>query len=99
MEQATGIGGLFFRVGEPKALAQWYCDRFGVALVPSNYREPPWQQEAVPTVFAPFPETTNYFGPDTTKAWMVNFRIRSLDAMVAQLPEGNAIELWEPEGQ
>jgi len=32
----------------------------------------------------PLPETTDYFG-DPRKAWMVNFRVRDLDAMVAQL--------------
>jgi glyoxylase I family protein len=37
-----------------------------------------------PTVFAPFPDTTDYFGsPD--RGWMINFRVRNLAAMVAQL--------------
>jgi glyoxylase I family protein len=112
MEQVTGIGGLFFRARDPDALAQWYRDRLGVALVPSNYEEQPWRQEAGPTAFAPFPETTDYFGPDATKAWMVNFRVRSLDAMVAQLraagvsvevdpqayPNGRFARLYDPEG-
>ena len=123
MEQVTGIGGLFFRARDPQELGRWYRDRLGITLVQSNYEEPPWQQEAGSTVFTPFPETTDYFGPDATKAWMVNFRVRSLDAMVAQLlaagvsvevdpqpypngrfarlydPEGNPIELWEPDGR
>ncbi|MGD1097754.1 MAG: hypothetical protein ABSB35_37920 [Bryobacteraceae bacterium] len=33
---------------------------------------------------APFPGTTEYFG-DSSKVWMINFRVRDLDAMVAQL--------------
>jgi len=46
-----------------------------------------------PTAFAPFPETTDYFG-DSGKAWMVNFRVASLDAMMAQLrAAGIAVEL------
>jgi predicted enzyme related to lactoylglutathione lyase len=112
MEQVTGIGGLFFRARDPQALAQWYRDRMGVTLVPSSYEELPWQQEAGPTAFAPFPETTDYFGPDAAKAWMVNFRVRSLDAMVAQLraagvsveidpqpyPNGRFARLYDPEG-
>jgi hypothetical protein len=44
----------------------------------------PWQQEAGPTVFAPFEETSAYFG-DAHKGWMVNFRVRNLDRMAAQL--------------
>jgi len=54
MEQVTGIGGLFFRARDPNALGQWYRDLLAVTLVPSNYEEPPWRQEAGPTAFAPF---------------------------------------------
>jgi predicted enzyme related to lactoylglutathione lyase len=111
MERVTGIGGLFFRARDPAALAQWYRDHLGVTMVPSNYEEPPWQQQAGPTVFAPFPETTDYFG-DSGKAWMVNFRVASLDAMMAQLraagiavepdpqtyPNGRFARLYDPEG-
>jgi glyoxylase I family protein len=112
MEHVTGIGGLFFRARDPQAVALWYRDHLGVAVVPSNYDEQPWQQEAGPTVFAPFPDATDYFGPDTTKAWLVNFRVRNLDAMVAQLraagigvevdpqayPNGRFARLYDPEG-
>jgi glyoxylase I family protein len=47
--------------------------------VPSNYDELPWRQEAGPTAFAPFPETTAYFG-DAAKMWMIDFRVLNLDA-------------------
>lgn len=120
MEKVTGVGGIFFRARDPESLGRWYRDQLGVAPVPSSYDEQPWRQEAGPTAFAPFPETTDYFG-DAGKVWMINFRVRNLDAMIAQLreagiaveadpqrypigrfarlhdPEGNPIELWEPE--
>jgi glyoxylase I family protein len=51
-----GIGGVFFRAHDPKALAECYREQLGVNMVPVNYDEPPWQQQAGPTVFAPFPE-------------------------------------------
>jgi len=41
MEQATGIGGLFFRARDAQAFAQWYRERLGVALALSNREEPP----------------------------------------------------------
>jgi glyoxylase I family protein len=47
--------------------------------------KPPWRQEAGPTVFSPFPETSDYFG-NSKQVWMVNFRVRDLDAMTAQRP-------------
>jgi glyoxylase I family protein len=111
MEKVNGIGGLFFRARDPVALAQWYRDHLGVSLVPSNYDESPWRQEAGPTAFAPFPETTEYFG-DVGKVWMINFRVRNLVAMVAQLraagvsvevdpqpyPNGRFARLNDPEG-
>jgi predicted enzyme related to lactoylglutathione lyase len=122
MEKVRGIGGLFFRSRVPDALARWYRDHLGITLTPSNYADPGWQQEAGPTGFQPFPINTDYFG-DATRMWMVNFRVRDLDAMIAQLrgagievqidpqhypngrfarlydPEGNPIELWQPEGR
>src|ERR1700738_1566915 len=84
MEKVTGIGGFFFRAKDPKALALWYQQHLGVSLIPTSYEESPWQQEAGPTAFAPFKETSDYFG-DTQKVWMLNFRCRDLDKMAAQL--------------
>ena len=84
MEKVTGIGGLFFRAHDPKALGLWYQQNLGITLEPSSNGGPVWQQEAGPTVFTPFPETTKYFG-DPQKMWMVNFRVRNLDKLAAQL--------------
>jgi predicted enzyme related to lactoylglutathione lyase len=84
MERVTGIGGLFFRARDPEALGRWYEEHLGVKLTPSSYDELPWCQEAGPTVFAPFQENTTYFG-DLKQTWMVNFRVRGLEAMTSQL--------------
>jgi len=111
MHRVTGIGGLFFRAKNPEAMAQWYKDHLGVDLVPSDYSQKPWSQEAGPTVFAPFPADSDYFG-DATKQWMINFRVSDLDGMVGQLraagitvtvdqekyPNGRFARLHDPEG-
>lgn len=111
MEKVTGIGGLFFRAQDPAALARWYEEHLGIDPVPSDYDHPPWQQQAGPTVFAPFQEDTEYFG-NRKNMWMVNFRVRDLDAMVIQLrsagidvevdpeqyPNGRFARLYDPEG-
>jgi glyoxylase I family protein len=110
-EKVTGIGGFFFRAKDPKALGRWYQQHLGVSLIPTSYEESPWQQEAGPTAFAPFKETSDYFG-DTQKVWMLNFRVRDLDKMAAQLqaagiavkidsqsyPNGRFARLHDPEG-
>jgi glyoxylase I family protein len=111
MEKVMGIGGVFFRAQNPKSLAEWYRDHLGISLVPDNYEDPCWRQVAGPTVYAPFPEDTDYFG-GTGKQWMINFRVSNLDAMVAQLrgagisvevnaeqyPNGRFARLYDPEG-
>ena len=111
IEKVTGIGGLFFRAKDPKVLAKWYSDHLGVGLVPSGSVDQPWRQDAGPCAFQPFPEKTTYFG-NVAKQWMVNFRVRNMDAMVAQLraagiavevdgklyPNGQFAHLSDPEG-
>jgi glyoxylase I family protein len=110
-EKVLGIGGLFFRSQNPKVLAKWYRDNLGVSLVPENYDQVPWMQEAGPTAFAPFPAASEHFG-DPGKVWMVNFRVKNLDAMALQLraagievkvdprqyPNGRFARLQDPEG-
>ena len=75
----TGIGGLFFRAQDPKGLTEWYRTHFGVTMV--GYE--PWQQEAGPTVFQPFAETSEHI--PAGKSWMVNFRVSDLDGLLAKL--------------
>jgi predicted enzyme related to lactoylglutathione lyase len=111
MHNVTGIGGLFFRSKDPAALSQWYKEHLGIDPVPADYGQKPWSQEAGPTAFAPFPQDTDYFGR-ADKQWMINLRVRDLDAMVEQLrtagieisvnpetyPNGRFARLQDPEG-
>jgi predicted enzyme related to lactoylglutathione lyase len=93
MEKVVGIGGFFFRAKDPKKLAQWYADNLGVTMAPQDYDSKAWRQEAGTTVFAPFQHDTNYFG-DMRLQWMINFRVRNLDKMVAQLrSRGSTVEV------
>ena len=95
MEKVAGIGGLFFRAHDPKALGNWYQQHLGINLTPTGEGGTVWQQEAGPTAFSPFPETSKYFG-DPDKVWMVNFRVHDLDKMVAQL-RASGISVKDPE--
>jgi predicted enzyme related to lactoylglutathione lyase len=76
----TGIGGLFFRARDPQALASWYQEHLGINTVESG----PWQQEPGPTVFAPFPTDTDYFGRAEQQV-MINFRVENLAGLVEKL--------------
>lgn len=88
-ERVLGIGGLFFRSRDPKQLAQWYQLHLGID-------HQVWQQAAGPTSFTPFAMDTDYFG-SKQQGWMLNFRVRSLDAMVAQLQKANIEVKVDPE--
>ena len=111
MERVTGIGGVFLRSPDPDRLGRWYAEHLGVDLPPTSYDGPVWEQEAGPTVWA-------IFGPDSDmlgradQQWMINFRVRDLDAMVRQLrsaaiavdvdseeyPNGWFAQLADPDG-
>ena len=83
MEKATGIGGLFIRSADPARLARWYRETLGIDTY-SEEQDGVWRQEAGPTVWSPFPQDTTYFGRPE-QAFMVNLRVRDLDAMLAQV--------------
>jgi len=111
MQRVLGIGGLFFRAKDPASLAKWYKEHLGIDPVPEDYGQKSWSQEAGTTVFAPFAQDTDYFGR-AEQQWMMNFRVRDLDAMVEQLraskievkvdpeayPNGRFARLHDPEG-
>jgi predicted enzyme related to lactoylglutathione lyase len=84
-ERVTGIGGVFFRSRDPAALAAWYREHLGVPVEEGQtYGMFTSAGSGESTVWSAFPEDTDYFGPGS-RAWMVNYRVRDLDAMLAQL--------------
>jgi predicted enzyme related to lactoylglutathione lyase len=80
-----GMGGLFFRARDPDALNAWYRQHLGVgagcvsdpAATPDQWS---WATQGGPMVFAPFKADTDYFAAD--KAFMINFRVSDLDALL-----------------
>jgi predicted enzyme related to lactoylglutathione lyase len=80
MERVLGIGGYFVRSADPAALNAWYREFLG--LDADEYGQ--WDQGVGPTVFATFEAETDYFGSRSQQT-MLNFRVRDLDAMLAQL--------------
>ncbi len=87
MERVIGIGGFFFRAADPPALARWYEANLGIPVFPAT--DEWWMQQGGPTVFAPFEEETEHFGRADQQT-MINFRVRDLDAIRAQLRAGGA---------
>ena len=90
MAKAIGVGGVFLKARDPKALAAWYAKNLGIdqteegSLVFDSFNPPGM------TVFAHFPEGTNYFGEGSQQA-MVNFRVDDLDKMLERLAAANVV--------
>mgnify|MGYP003293744339 CR=1 FL=1 len=80
MERVTGVGGVFFRAKDPKALTAWYVEHLGVPLLDGYVV---FEGKRGSHVWAPFEETTDYWPAE--KQAMVNFTVPNLDGMLAQL--------------
>jgi predicted enzyme related to lactoylglutathione lyase len=81
-EAVEGVGGVFFRARDPDALRAWYAAHLGINM--EEYGTTFTSKGGDQTVWAPFPNDTAYFG-SSGQQLMVNFRVRNLDAMLAQL--------------
>lgn len=112
MAKAVGVGGVFLRARDPKALSKWYETNLGIERRVSDEAltfEGP--ESAGTTVFAHFPADTQYFGEGPQQA-MVNFRVDDIDGMLAKLEAagvridprredysyGRFAWIWDPEG-
>ena len=88
MARVTGIGGIFLRAKDPKALTAWYAQHLGIQLSEYGGATFLWTDEIPPTTgmttWSLFPQDTTYFGPGPQSA-MVNYRVDDLDALLLQL--------------
>ena len=86
MTRITGVGGIFFKSPDPKALSVWYRDVLGIALEDWGGAllryDTPGHPEFV--VWTPFAADTRYYEP-STREFMINFAVDDLDAMLADL--------------
>ena len=91
MKKVTGIGGIFFKCKDPKAINEWYKTHLGFDTSPYGtsfeWREidpaPGGAKKGV-TQWNPFKESTKYFEP-STKDFMINYRVENLESLVKQL--------------
>lgn len=98
MERVLGLGGIFLKARDPKGLAAWYRDHLGVPIEEGQtygtFSSGPATEAAPPeqTVWSAFPADTTYFAPSEAP-FMVNYRVKNLDRMLAQLrAAGAAVE-------
>ncbi len=92
MKRVTGIGGIFFKCKDPKAVNEWYKTHLGFEISPygTSFK---WRQiddstKKGLTQWNPFAEKTKYFEP-STKDFMINYRVDNLEALVEELRKEN----------
>jgi len=109
----TGVGGVFFKAKDPKALAAWYRDVLGLPLeawggAALRY-DAPMHPPAL--IWNAFPASTSYFAPSTGE-FMINYAVDEMDAFLARLrtkgvailkrddddPNGRFAWILDPEG-
>jgi len=85
MAKVIGLGGIFFKSRDAKALNEWYAKHLGLPVEKwggARFNE----DSARPgyTLWSPFAADTTHFAPSTLP-YMINFRVDDLDGLLAQL--------------
>ncbi len=92
MARVTGIGGVFLKARDPKALSAWYAENLGIVLNDWGGAAFAWSDEVPPTTgttaWSIFPADTKYFGPGNEsgpQTAMINYRVDDIDGLLAKL--------------
>jgi hypothetical protein len=114
LELVTGIGGVFFKVNDPKGMTAWYRTNLGIQSK-GGYADFTWRDKDHPedvghTTWRIFPTNTPYFG-QSSSSLMINYRVKNMDRMLEQLrrsgvkiekvedyPYGRWAWIMDPEG-
>ena len=108
----TGVGGVFFRSKDPRALMAWYRDVLGIKLEEWGGAAMPYDAAGHPAVITlnAFKLTTRYMDP-STRDYMLDFAVDDLSAFLDRLkakgvtilnredgPDGDFAWILDPDG-
>jgi|SRR5579862_9555148 len=97
MKRVTGIGGVFVRSKDPRALGAWYREHLGLNIEEWGGVAFRWATAENPTgagatIWSPFKDDTSHYVLSTA-SYMINFRVHDLDSLLAALrSEGCAVD-------
>ena len=97
MPKVTGLGGVFFKAKDPKAMYAWYEQHLGIKSQPGTGAMFHWRYADDPektgmTVWSIFPDNTKYFGTGN-QTLMLNYIVDDLHALLEALKsEGVAVD-------
>jgi predicted enzyme related to lactoylglutathione lyase len=82
----TGVGGVFVKSKDPKALAAWYRDVLGIKVESWGGAKLAYDAPGHPpaVIWSAFAQGDDYMAP-STRELMINFAVDDLDAFVARL--------------
>lgn len=91
MKRVTGLGGVFFKAKDPKALAVWYDKHLGFSFGDNLYHTFFWDEDPQPeerafSAFSVFKADTQYFAP-SAQPFMFNLRVENLDELLQILKQ------------
>ena len=92
MKKVTGIGGVFFKSKDPKAINEWYKTHLGLNTTPYGASFE-WRQLDDPekkglTQWNVNTEAAKIYEP-SAKDFMINYRVENLEALVEELKKEN----------
>jgi predicted enzyme related to lactoylglutathione lyase len=90
----TGVGGVFFKARDPKALAAWYRDVLGLPLEAWGGAAMRYDATGHPPALGwnAFPATTRYFAPSASD-FMIDYAVDDMTAIVARLKAKDVVVL------
>ncbi len=91
MKRVTGIGGIFFKAKDAPALRAWYQRHLGIDVqewggAPFTWTDGRGQPVGGTTIWCIAPSDSDQFAPGTA-AFMINYRVEDLRALVTLLRE------------
>src|SRR5579863_6137847 len=97
MRRVTGIGGIFFKAKDPKALQAWYKKHLGIDVQDWGGTAFTWtdvegKPTAGTTVWSVFQDKGDNFAPGKA-TFMINYRVADARALAAVLKDegGNVV--------
>ena len=90
MKRVIGLGGIFFKARDPKALYEWHRQHLGIESATDGsgamWRDADHPEVPGCNVWAIFPQETKYFSPSQS-SFMINFRVENLGELLTALRE------------
>jgi len=91
MKRVTGIGGIFFKAKDPKAMQAWYKQHLGIDVqdwggAAFEWNDADGKSAGGTTAWCIMPTSTDTFAPSTAP-FMVNYRVADLRGLLKALRE------------